>query len=517
MELPFHSATSQWFSERVGPPTEVQTKAWPIIASGAHVLVTAPTGTGKTLAAFLGALDKLMTGQWGGTGLQVLYISPLKALNSDVRRNLLTPLAELNERFDRLGVCPPNIEVLVRSGDTPEEERRHMRKTPPAILVTTPESLNILLTQRGSQALFGNLKLVILDEIHAVVGTKRGTSLLLALERLVEWAGEFQRLGLSATVDPPEVVARALGGFTSVGSPRSVEVVASSLSKRYDVKVVLPEFRPAPSDTGKVYWESLALELRRRTRDSSSTLIFTNSRRACEKLARLMNENQEALVAYSHHGSLSKEIRQDVEQRLKDGELRALVATNSLELGIDIGDLDEVILAQTPRTAASAIQKVGRAGHRTGQVSRARLYPSHGLDLVQAAVIARCIQRQQVEPLHVPESPLDVLAQALLSELCPHPSTASRLFDLVRRSWPYHQLHREAFDLVLDLLAGRYAGTRIAELKPRIEAVPGTDLWVAKSSVPFLLYSSGGTIPDRGYFQLRDNRTGSPLGELDEE
>jgi ATP-dependent Lhr-like helicase len=517
MDLPFHPVTARWFSERVGVPTEVQLRTWPVVAAGEHVLVSAPTGTGKTLAAFLEALDRLLTGTWGGGGLTVLYVSPLKALNADVRRNLLGPLAELTARFTQAGVCPPDIEVMVRSGDTPDDERRRMRKSPPAILVTTPESLNILLTQKGSQTLFGSLRLVILDEIHAVAGTKRGTSLLLALERLVDVAGEFQRIGLSATVNPPDLVARALGGFSSVGSPRPVKTVASSQAKVYEVQVVLPEVRPPASENGKVFWESLALELRKRTRDRASTLIFANSRRACEKLARLMNENQDTLVAYSHHGSLSKEIRQEVEQKLKDGDLRALVATNSLELGIDIGDLDEVVLAQTPRTAASAIQKVGRAGHRTGEVSRARIYPSHDLDLVEAAVVVRCIQRQEVEPLLIPEGPLDVLAQTLLSELCPHPSTADRLFDLVRRSWPYRQLQRTAFDLVLEMLAGRYAGTRIPELKPRVETVPGTDLWVAKSAVPFLLYSSGGTIPDRGYFTLRDGRTGSPLGELDEE
>lgn len=518
--LPFHDVTQRWFSERLGEPTDVQRRAWPLLAAGGHVLVTAPTGTGKTLAAFLGCLDHLLTGRWEAGRLRVVYVSPLKALNNDIQRNLMGPLAELREAFAAAGLEAPPVRVLVRSGDTPEDERRRLRRQPPEILITTPESLNILLTQKTASELFGGVQVVILDEIHAMVGSKRGTALLTALERLIPLAGEFQRIGLSATVNPPGLVAQALGGFQE-GRPRPVEVVTSTASKAYHVEVVLPAVRKQ-DDSGKVYWQSLALELRRRTQERDSTLIFTNSRRACEKLARLMNESvegeeNEELLAYSHHGSLSKEIRRDVEQKLKDGELKALVATNSLELGIDIGDLDEVILAEAPRSAASAIQKVGRAGHRTGEVSRARLYPSHGLDLVEAAVIVRCIRQQSVEPVVIPEGPLDVLAQTLLSTWSARPSTADAAFDLLRGTWPYRHLTRAAFDLVVDMLAGRYAGTRIRELKPRIEQDPTSGVWHSKDSVPFLLYSSGGTIPDRGYFSLRDLRTGSAIGELDEE
>ena len=340
-------------------------------------------GHRQEAGGFLGALDKLLTGRCPGRGLRVLYVSPLKALNNDVRRNLLLPLAQVKQAFEAQSFPIPPIEVMTRSGDTPEDERRRLRRHPPEILITTPESLNILLTQSGAAGLFAGLQVVILDEIHAVIGSKRGTALLTGLERLVPLAGEFQRIGLSATVNPPGLVAQALGGFLPDGTPRTVNWAASTSSKAYAVTVVLPELRPEPDDTGKVYWESLALGLRKRTKDRDSTLVFVNSRRSAEKLARLMNEGLNDVLAYSHHGSLSNEIRWELEAKLKGGDLKVLVATNSLELGIDFGDLDEVILAQTPRTAASAIQKVGRAGHRTGEISHARLYPSHGLDLVE--------------------------------------------------------------------------------------------------------------------------------------
>ena len=517
-DLPsFHPETLRWFAEKVGTPTEVQRLVWPELAAGHHVLATAPTGTGKTLAAFLVALDHLLTGTWPGGGIRVLYLSPLKALNSDVRRNLLGPLEALRERFEAAGLSPPPVNVLVRSGDTPEAERRQMRRKPPEILITTPESLNILLTQKTAPSLFGGLRAVIVDEIHALADSKRGTSLLTALERLVPWSGEFQRVGLSATVNPPGLMAQYLGGFDRSGAARPMVTVVSKASKAYDLKVVLPEFRPEPDETGKVFWESLALELRRLTKTQNSTLIFTNSRRACEKLARLINGNDDELLAYSHHGSLSKDLRLEVEQKLKAGELRALVATNSLELGIDIGDLDEVILAQTPRTAASAIQKVGRSGHKIGQVSRARLYPSHGLDLVEAAVISRCLREQLVEPLVVPEAPLDILAQTILSMLCCEALPRDELYARLKGAWPYRNLTRLAFDLVLDLLGGRYEATRLKDLKPRVAVDPVTGLLTALPEVPFLLYGSGGTIPDRGYFTLREQNSGARLGELDEE
>jgi len=253
---PFHAVTNRWFSECVGVPTDVQERAWPAIAAGGHVLVTAPTGTGKTLAAFLGALDRLLTGVWPDEGLRVLYISPLKALNNDIQRNLFGPLGELNKRFLAEGLQPPEVEVMVRSGDSTDQERRRLRRHPPAILITTPESLNILLTQRGAAELFGGLKLVLLDEIHAVAGTKRGTALWLALERLVEVAGEYQRVGLSATVNPPERIASVLGGFLPNGSPRPTTLVASPAAKAYEIQVVLPATRVEEDETGKVFWGS---------------------------------------------------------------------------------------------------------------------------------------------------------------------------------------------------------------------------------------------------------------------
>jgi ATP-dependent Lhr-like helicase len=517
----FHPLISRWFREQVGTPTEVQEKAWPAIAEGRHVLVTAPTGCGKTLAAFLWSMHQLIIGAWKAKGAPaVLYVSPLKSLNNDVQRNVIRPLSELKLVFEGAGLPFPDIAVLTRSGDTPGEERRKMLRHPPQILITTPESLNLLLTSRGGSSLLTGISTVILDEIHAVAGTKRGTHLMTAVERLVLLSGEFQRVALSATVRPPERVAEFIGGFVRIGSdryePRPVTIVRSLQQKNYELNISYPAEADA-GEAGGSRWPVLVRELREIIERHRSTLVFVNSRRTAERLTRLINESAGKELAYAHHGSLAREIRLAVEQKLKNGELRAIVATSSLELGIDIGELDRVVLVQTPREVSSAVQRIGRAGHSVNEKSKGTLFPMHGRDIVNAAVTTRAVLDQDIEEIRPVDAPLDLLAQIILSMTSRKRWNLDELYSFLRTSYPYRALSRKTFDRVLDMLAGRYADARVRELKARV-TIDRTDNTVeARSGVAYLLYTSGGTIPERGYFDLRMRDTRAKIGELDEE
>ena len=567
----FHPVVRAWFGRRFGVPTEVQRRAWPAIARGEHILATAPTGSGKTLAAFLWALDRLLSGTWEAGLTRVLYVSPLKALNNDVERNLLAPLAELGAAWNATGAAPAPVRVAVRSGDTPPADRRRMLRRPPEVLITTPESLNLLLTSSAGRDMLRGVTTVILDEVHAVAGTKRGTHLITAVDRLVRLAGEFQRVALSATVRPLPRIARFVGGWVRHGHgdgasfrPRPVSVLECASSKVYEMTVELPA--PLPVDGGtppdpaagvggsgagaptslratgrrgagnpslphpvesvpgfsatprsEDFWRPFVAALRERIRANRTTLVFTNSRRMAEKLTRFLNEGQPDDLAYAHHGSLSKEIRLAVERRFKEGRLPALVATSSLELGIDIGDLDEVLLVQTPFSIASTVQRVGRAGHSVGAVSRGRFYPLFGRDLLRSAAVSAAALAQDIEPIAPVEAPLDVLTQVLLSMVAAEERTVDDLFDELRTSDPYHDLPRTQLELVLEMLAGRFADSRVRELTPRVaidrlsgsvRARPGAARWI---------YMAGGTIPDRGYFHLRLQGSLARLGELDEE
>jgi ATP-dependent Lhr-like helicase len=427
-----HPIVTRWFAERYGEPTGIQRLAWPRIASGEHVLAIAPTGSGKTLAAFLSALDRLMTGESGAGAVRVLYISPLRALGNDVRRNLLGPLEELRVRFDAAGERAAAIRVATRTGDTPADERARMLRHPPEILVTTPESLNVLLTSRRGRVFLSGAETVILDEVHAVAGTKRGALLAACIERLAREAGEFQRIALSATVRPLERIASWVGGARiSPGGAgpvaRPVAIVRSVEPKRYELRVGFPNARgesPAPaaenaplreaSSDALPFWRAVADELREPLGRNRSTLVFANSKRMVEKLTRLVNDAAGEQIVYSHHGALSREVRRVVEERLKRGELRGIVATNSLELGIDIGSLDEVVLAETPPSLASSAQRIGRAGHAVGGTSRGRFLALHPRDLLEAAASARAVLDGEIEPVRPVEGPLDVLAQTIL-------------------------------------------------------------------------------------------------------
>ncbi len=522
----FHPLVRQWFREQVGAPTDIQIKAWPEIAKGNHVLVTAPTGSGKTLAAFLWAINNFLVSREPVEKMRVLYISPLKALNNDIQRNLTKPLEELQKYFDSAGMTLPKIRTAVRSGDTEPSERRQMQRHPPEILITTPESLNVLLTSKNGQKMLTGISTVILDEIHAVLPNKRGTYLITAVERLVPLCGEFQRIALSATVKPLDKVADFVGGYQLIAldnafayKKRRVAVVRSDMQKKYHIRVHFPrkeEIKSREELPSEVWWPALMEEWRKIMNQNRSTLFFANSRRMVEKVTRLINESEGERV-YSHHGSLSKEIRAVVEKRFKDGELSAIIATSSLELGIDIGSVDEVVLIQAPYSIASAIQRIGRSGHGVGEVSQGVFYPLHSRDLVEAAVIAANIDSEAIETIAPVEAPLDVLAQVLLSMTVPESRNIDELFAEIRASYPYHRMNRKEFDLVIQMLAGRYADTRIRELKTRLMVDRVKNTAKARDNVPALLFASGGVIPDRGYFNLREADSKAKIGELDEE
>ncbi|MBX7259241.1 MAG: DEAD/DEAH box helicase, partial [Candidatus Hydrogenedentes bacterium] len=522
----FHPLIATWFAEQIGKPTEAQQAAWPVISRGEHVLVTAPTGSGKTLTAFLWALNQLITGAWPRGALRVLYVSPLKALNNDIRRNLLCPLEALRQRFEENSEPFPEIRVATRSGDTDPAERQRILRRPPEILITTPESLNLMLSSRKAIATLTGLRTVILDEIHAVAGTKRGTHLITAVDRLVALSGEFQRIALSATVRPVEAVAEFVGGYTLNGSgvsarydKRPVQVLCATTAKTYEVEVRFPEaFESGPSKSGvPPVFARIVRELKGIVKRNRSTLIFTNNRRHCERIAMMLNQDEPEMLAYSHHGSLSREMRAVVEQRLKAGELRAIVATSSLELGIDIGALDEVVLVQTPFSAASALQRIGRAGHQVGAVSKGTVFPTHGRDALDAAVIARAVLDGEIEETKPIAYPLDVLAQVVVSMTGTAQWKIEDLYDQIRTTWPYRELPRTQFDLVINMLAGRYEESRLRALQPLVSVDRLDGTISAKDSALRTLYSSGGTIPDRGYFTMRHATTLAKIGELDEE
>ncbi|SFG93538.1 ATP dependent helicase, Lhr family [Desulfotomaculum arcticum] len=522
----FHPLIRQWFAEKVGLPTDIQVQAWPRVAQGEHVLITAPTGSGKTLTAFLWALQKLITGDWPGGRVRVLYVSPLKALNNDVQRNLLKPLHELRAYFAEAGALFPSIRVLTRSGDTPANERRQMLRRPPEILITTPESLNLLLSSKNNRLILSGVETVILDEIHAVLDSKRGTHLITAVDRLVPMAGEFQRIALSATVRPLEPVAAFVGGLKACRSgedyryqKRPVVILRSTVKKQYHLTVEAIEqnndgLEGAEQDA---LWQTLAAALTKVIRANTATLVFCNSRRTVEKLTRYINDAAGEPLVYSHHGSLARELRLAVEHKLKYGELKGIVATNSLELGIDIGELDAVLLVQTPSSLTAAIQRIGRAGHGVGQVSRGILFPLYGRDLVEAAVASLSLPVAEIEPIAPVEAPLDVLAQVLLSMTAVETWDVDDLYAFLKTSYPYRNLSRKSYDLLLEMLAGRYADTRLRELKPRVILDKLDHTVKARDGAARLVYLGGGTIPDRGCYDLRLMDTKAKIGELDEE
>ncbi|HSD30120.1 MAG TPA: DEAD/DEAH box helicase, partial [Vicinamibacteria bacterium] len=547
---PFAPAVREWFAETYGAPTRAQALGWPEIRAGHSTLVFAPTGSGKTLAAFLSAIDRLMLAPPPPKAgrCRVVYVSPLRALAVDVERNLRSPLAGIARVAGRRGEAVHLPTVAIRTGDTPANERAQMARTPPDILITTPESLFLILTSRA-RAILASVEVVIVDEIHALVATKRGAHLALSLERLVEVAkAPPQRIGLSATQRPLEEVARYLGGGEGgrTWKPRRVEIVDAGARKAFDLKVEVPVedmsrlgevVEPVPGEVpeGPVSWVSrrsiwpaIHPRLLELVRAHRTTLVFVNSRRLAERLAGALNELAGEEVARAHHGSIAREQRIEMEDALKAGRLPCMVATSSLELGIDMGAIDLVVQIETPPSVASGIQRIGRASHQVEAVSRGVIFPKFRGDLLATATITRAMREGAVEETRIPENPLDVLAQQIAAACVTGTRTVDDLFALVRRAAPFARLPRAQFEGVLDMLSGRYPSDEFAELRPRLvwDRLRGTVR--GRDGIQRLVVTNAGTIPDRGLFGvfLADGgkpdaqgrgRPGRRVGELDEE
>ncbi|MFI0368329.1 ATP-dependent helicase [Actinomadura sp. 1N219] len=550
----FSPATRAWFAGAFAAPTPAQAGAWESISSGDSTLVVAPTGSGKTLAAFLWSLDRLATAPADEDPLRrcrVLYVSPLKALAVDVERNLRAPLTGIRHAARRLGLPEPGIRVGMRSGDTPADERRRLAVKPPDILITTPESLFLILTSRARESLRG-VETVIVDEVHAVAGTKRGAHLALSLERLDALLERpAQRIGLSATVRPTDEVAAFLGGA------RPATVVQPPSDKVFDLDIVVPvedmgEVSQFVDDSGaadprqRSIWPHVEDRLLDLIEAHRSTLVFANSRRLAERLCGRLNElayeratgaplpenhspaemmaeagssrGAPQEIARAHHGSVSKEERAGIENALKEGRLPAVVATSSLELGIDMGAVDLVVQVESPPSVANGLQRVGRAGHQVGAVSKGVIFPKYRGDLVQTAVVAERMRGGEIEELRYPRNPLDVLAQQIVAMVSMDEWTVDDLDSLVKRAAPYATLPRSALEATLDMLAGRYPSDEFGELRPRLVWDRVTGVLRERPGAQRLAVTSGGTIPDRGLFGVfLVGEKASRVGELDEE
>src|SRR5215475_6512349 len=446
----FHPAVAAWFDRTFAAPTTAQAEAWPAIQAGRHVLIAAPTGSGKTLSAFLAAIDSLVRQGLEGKledATQVVYVSPLKALSNDINRNLEAPLTGLRAELKAQGLPDVAIRTWVRTGDTPQGERDRMRRRPPHIVVTTPESLYVLLGSESGRAMLQTTRTVIVDEIHALAANKRGSHLSLSLERLSALCpGPLLRVGLSATQKPIEVVARLLIGAPSNGHlDRQCRIIDLGHRRQRDLAIEVPS-APLEAVMSAEVWQQVYDRLAELVGEHRTTLIFANTRRMVERITRHLSERLGEGQVAAHHGSLAKEQRFDAERRLQSGQLRALIATASLELGIDIGEVDLVCQLGSPHSIATFLQRVGRSGHALGSTSKGRLFPLSRDDLVECAALIEAVQRGELDSIVVPPQPLDVLAQQIVAEVGARECREDELYALCRRAWPYRLLERAQFE-----------------------------------------------------------------------
>ncbi len=509
----FHPATRAWFKTTLGQPSPPQEEAWPLIARGDNVLVCAPTGTGKTLCAFMAGVDALVRSAVAGelnAGVQILYISPLKALGNDIAVNLERPLSGISIELDKMGLPHTPITRAVRTGDTPQYERARILRTPPHILITTPESLYLYLSTTNGMNLLSGVKTVIIDELHALMENKRGTHLSVSLERLAKLTA-FQRVGLSATIKPLSSAASFLGGHEK-GSPRAVRVVKPDMKKTIDVTI--ESCAPEDGREESIY-QGLFTRVRELALSSQRVMVFCQNRMVAERVAAGVNLEHGGALCRTHHGAMSREMRHDVEHQLREGSLRCLIATSSMELGIDVGEIDLIIQIGSPQSVSRALQRIGRAGHRLGAVSRMIILPMHDADILESAFISRAMADVDVEPMATPRDALDVLAQHLVSMASAREWGVDEAFETVRGADGYKNLSREEFDQVLRMLRGDFERGD-APARPRILWDESRGTIRADGYGRMLSLSSGGTIPDRGYYgvYLTDNTT--KLGEVDE-
>jgi ATP-dependent helicase Lhr and Lhr-like helicase len=520
LETLFHPAVANWFADSFASPTPAQAEAWPAIKAGRHTLIAAPTGSGKTLAAFLAAIDDLVRQGLEAPladATQVIYVSPLKALSNDIHRNLEAPLAGIRERLRRSGLADVDIRTWVRTGDTPVAERERMRRRPPHILVTTPESLYVLLGSQSGRVMLASARSVIVDEIHAVAPNKRGAHLALSLERLAALCGDrLQRIGLSATQNPIEAVAHFLAGAAPDGAPAAqVAIVDAGHQRQRDLSIEVPG-SPLEAVMSKEVWTEVYAHLTELIEDHRTTLVFVNTRRMAERVARELTDRLGEKAVTAHHGSMAKELRLAAEQRLKRGELKALVATASLELGIDIGDVNLVCQIGSPRSIATFLQRVGRSGHAIGGTPKGRLFPLSRDDLAECAALVDSVRRGELDRLTIPERPLDVLAQQVVAEVAAQDWPETALYDRLRLAWPFRSLGRGDFDGIVRMLGEGFT-TRRGRRGSLIHRDAVNHILRGRRGARTTALTSGGTIPDTADYQVLLEPENQTIGTVNED